>query len=226
MPRGTLGTWQYNYIMKNRDYKNFSKDSFFHVYNRGNNRENIFHNEQDYKAFLYRLGLGLGFDQKELLAHPLTSIGNSRVRITDSRKNQFKLHAFCLMNNHFHFLIEQCSDTPISKLLLKICTSYAMYSNRKYGRVGHIFQDQFKAVLIDSDSQLMWTSAYIHMNPVKDFLVKHPNEYNWSSYNDYVNNRNLPITNTEFLLTAFADRKNLETQTLAVELSRGTLDTL
>ena len=128
------------------------------------------------------------------------------------------------MNNHFHILIEQCSDIPISKLISKICTSYAMYINRKHKRVGHIFQDQFKAVLIESDPQLMWTSAYIHMNPVKDGLVKHPSEYIWSSYNDYVNGRGLPIVHTDFLKSTFIDIDNFEKETISLT-SRGILDT-
>jgi|SRR3989344_2976181 len=210
--------------MKNRDYKSFLPGYFYHIYNRGDNKENIFYDAQDFIAFLFRLGLGLGFEQKELCDHPLTAATSSRIRITNATKNSFKIHAFCLMNNHFHILIEQCSDIPISKLISKICTSYAMYINRKHKRVGHIFQDQFKAVLIESDPQLMWTSAYIHMNPVKDGLVKHPSEYIWSSYNDYVNGRGLPIVHTDFLKSTFIDIDNFEKETISLT-SRGILDT-
>ncbi len=215
----------YNMKMKNRDYKQFACGSIVHVYNRGNNRENIFYSEEDYKAFVFRLGLSLGFEMEELTEHPMTSIPYSRIRITNTKKGEFKLHAFCLMKNHFHLLIEQCSDIPISKLISKICTSYAMYINKKYKRVGHIFQDQFKSVLIESDSQLMWTSTYIHMNPVKDGLVKSPAQYKWSSYNDYISGRNLPITHTDFLLSTFETKQNFEKQTLEFDMSRMPLDT-
>ncbi|KKR32165.1 MAG: hypothetical protein UT65_C0007G0006 [Parcubacteria group bacterium GW2011_GWF2_39_8b] len=198
--------------MKNRDYKNFASGAIAHIYNRGNNREKIFHDEQDYKAFLFRIGLALGFEEKELF-HELCRQQYSRIRITDTYKGNFKLHAFCLMPNHFHLLIEQCGDVPISKIISKICTSYAMYINKKYKRVGHVFQDQFKAVLIESDEQLMWTSAYIHINPVKDGIVKHPSKYKWSSYNDYVSDRNLPIISTELLKSTFGP-KDFEKETL------------
>ncbi|MDP2642125.1 MAG: transposase [bacterium] len=212
--------------MRNRDYKQFAPGCIVHLYNRGNNRENIFYDEQDYKAFIFRIGLGLGFESKELIDHPMASLPYSRIRITNSKKGCFKLHAFCLMKNHFHFLIEQCSDVPISKLISKICTSYAMYINKKHKRVGHVFQDKFKAVLIEDEPQLMWASAYIHTNPVKNGLVGHPSQYRWSSYNDYVSERNLPITCTD-MLELF--KNDFEKETISItlnqdEVSRTVLD--
>ena len=138
----------------------------------------------------------------------------SRIRITETDKNNFKLHAFCLMPNHFHLLIEQVNEVPVSKLISKLCTSYSKYVNKKYKRIGHVFQDQFKSVLVENNPQLMWTSAYIHMNPVKDKIVKHPEKYLWSSYNDYVNNRNLPIINKDLLIKTFGDEKSLIKETL------------
>jgi len=203
--------------MNNRDYKNFTPGVICHIYNRGNNKEKIFYDEQDYKAFLFRLGLCLGFTEKELNENKLLSMPYSRIRITDLNKNSFELYEFCLMPNHFHLMIKQISDVPISKLISKLCTSYVKYLNKKYKRVGHVFQDQFKAVLIKDNSQLMWTSAYIHMNPVKDGLAKNPEDYKWSSYNDYVKERNLPIVKKEFLLEIFGSKENFKKQTLNFE---------
>jgi putative transposase len=203
----------YDIKMKTRDYKNFNTGSIIHTYNRGNNKEKIFFDEQDCKAFLFRLGLCLGFSGKELVQEKLISMPHSRIRITETDKNNFKLHAFCLMPNHFHLLIEQVKEVSVSKLISKLCTSYAMYLNKKYKRVGHVFQDQFKSVLVENNSQLMWTSAYIHMNPVKDKLVKQPFEYLWSSYNDYAYDRNLPIVTKELLIETFGNQNNLRKQT-------------
>lgn len=200
--------------MKNRDYKNFAPKNILHVYNRGNNKEKIFFDDQDYKAFLFRLGLCLGFTEEEINKEKLISMPYSRIRITDTDKNDFKLHAFCLMPNHFHLLIEQIGNVSISKLISKLCTSYAMYINKKHKRVGHIFQDQFKAVLIEDNPQLMWTSVYIHMNPVKDGLVNNPEKYKWSSYSDFASNRNLPIVSKELLIETFGDQKSFIKETL------------
>ena len=88
--------------MKDRDYKNFTSGNIVHIYNRGNNKEKIFFNEQDYRAFLFRLGLCLGFTEKELNKEKLLTMPYSRIRITNTDKNNFKLLAFCLMPNHFH----------------------------------------------------------------------------------------------------------------------------
>jgi len=200
--------------MNNRDFKEFSPKSIYHVYNRGNNKEKIFFDEQDYRAFLFRLGLCLEFAEEELNKEKLTAMPYSRIRITNTDKKDFTLHAFCLMPNHFHFLIEQVGDTPISKLISKLCTSYSKYINKKYKRVGHVFQDKFKAVLIENDPQLMWTSAYIHMNPVKDKLVKNPGEYKWSSYNDFASDRNLSIVSKELLIETFGGQKSFIKETL------------
>jgi len=200
--------------MKNRDYKKFAPGNILHIYNRGNNKEKIFFDNQDYKAFLFRLGLSLGFTEKELNKEKLIAMPYSRIRITNTDKNNFKLHAFSLMPNHFHLLIEQVGDTPISNLMLKVCTSYVKYINKKYKRVGHIFQDQFKAVLMENNTQLIWTSTYIHMNAIKDKISKHPSEYPWSSYSDYASERNLPITSKELLINTFGGKKNFIKQTL------------
>ena len=118
------------------------------------------------------------------------------------------------MPNHFHLLVEQCSDIPISKLISKICASYSKYVNNKYNLIGHTFQDCFKAVLIEDNPQLMWTSTYIHMNPVKDGLVKNPEEYKWSSYKDFISERNLPIISKELLIKTFGNQKDLIRETL------------
>ena len=204
--------------MKNRDYKNFTLGNVLHIYNRGNNKEKIFFDDQDYKAFLFRLGLCLGFTEEELNKEKLIAMPYSRIRITKINKNNFKLYAFCLMPNHFHLLIEQIDNISISKLISKLCTSYAKYINKKHKRVGHIFQDQFKSVLIENNPQLMWTLTYIHMNPVKDYLVKHPEEYKWSSYNDFAFNRNLVIVNKELLTKTFCDQKSFIKETLSFDV--------
>ncbi len=200
--------------MNNRDYKNFVAGNIFHIYNRGNNKEKIFFDKQDYKAFLFRLGLCLGFTEEELNREKLISMPYSRIRITETSKNNFKLHVFSLMPNHFHLLIEQVGDISISNLISKLCTSYSKYINQKHKRVGHVFQDKFKAVLMENNPQLMWTSSYIHTNAVKDGIVKHPSDYPWSSYNDHALERNLPFINKDLIISIFENKDNFIEQTL------------
>ncbi len=94
----------------------------------------------------------------------------------------------------------------------KICTSYSMYFNKKYERVGHVFQDQFKQVSIDTNRYFLWLASYIHQNPVKAGIAKLPEQYAWSSIAEYVGEADL--CDTKCILEQFND------------LSRGYLDYL
>ena len=176
----------------------------------------MFFEDDDYRAFLFRLGLGLGFEKKEL-EHELLFFPKSRVRLS-AKKGMFNLHGFCLMPNHFHLLIEQQNKVPISNLMLRICTSFSMFLNKKYKRVGHIFQDQFKAVAVESDRQLRWLCSYIHMNPVKSGLVDEPEEYKWSSFKDFVGQRELPIISKNLFPGMFGNKKDFAREVRGVKI--------
>jgi len=203
--------------MNNRDYKKFGIGNMVHIYNRGNNKEKIFLDKQDYKAFLFRLGLVLGLEPEEM-NNEMLLLPFSRIRISSPGRNKFLLHSFCLMPNHFHLLVEQNSDIPISEFVLKLCTSYAKYFNKKYGRVGHVFQDQYKSVVLKDNTQLMWTICYIHMNPVKGKLAKNPGDYLWSSYKDFALDRDLPIISKNFVIGLFENKENLINQTFSSDV--------
>lgn len=213
--------------MKNRDYKEFATNEIYHIYNRGNNKENIFLEEQDYRAFIFRLGLSLGFSPRELSENStIMKFPKSRVRI-NSKSNLFKIHSFCLMPNHFHILIEQLTQIPISNFMLKLGTSYSMYFNKKYKRVGNVFQDCFKSVTIESNPQLMWNAAYIHMNPVIAKFVSNPEDYEWSSFKDFIGLRDLNIVSKNLILETFGSKQKFveETKKKGGGVSRVPLDT-
>ncbi len=156
--------------MNNRDYKQFVKGGVYHVFNRGNDKMNIFNGAADYSFFLLRLLQNLG---KE----PILSSGRGSYVIKELPKEAFDLFNFCLMPNHFHLLIKQNTDLPVSRLLRKLCTSYSKYFNKKHDRVGTLFQDQFKAVRVEKDEDLLRIMKYIDDNPVKAGLVHSPKEY-------------------------------------------------
>lgn len=137
--------------------------AFYHVTSRGNMRESIFFDDIDRERFV------------EILKR------------TKERYNYF-LHAYVLMDNHFHLLIE----TPLgnlNKLMQNINTSYTVWINKKYRRCGHLFQGRYKAILVDKNNYLLALSRYIHLNPVKAGMVEFPKEYRWSSYKEYINNK-------------------------------------
>lgn len=178
--------------MNTRDNKQFVPGGYYHVYNRGNAKGEVFYDEQDFSFFLYRF-------KENITGRLMSNHGRYIRRLLPA--GAFTLISYCLMPNHFHLLIRQNGDIPVSELLLRICTGYSKYFNRKYERVGHIFQDQFKAIMIDTDSYLLWLSAYIHTNPVVAGLASKPEEYVWSSYLDYLGVRPGTLCKKEFILS-------------------------
>ena len=155
----------------------FVNGSIYHIYNRGNGKMDIFRNDQDYFNFLKRLKLTLG--RKEDLQNI-----SFKIRIQPLPEHAFSVVCYRLMPNHFHLLVRQNTNIPISMLVNKSCSSYSKYFNKKYDHVGHLFQDQFKAIHIDNDEYLLWLSAYIHQNP-KVAGIATLADYKWSSFLDY-----------------------------------------
>jgi len=186
--------------MRNRDYKISAPGEYFHIYNRGNAKEKIFVEEQDFSFFLMRLKQNLFPDQED----------RGQSRLQSLPPDSFSVVCYCLMPNHFHFLMRQNTDLPISKLLLKLCTSYSMYFNKKYNRVGHIFQDQFKQVWIGDNEYLTWLSAYIHQNPKVAGLANNIKKYPWSSYLDFIGERNDSLCRKEIILSQFNSVRDYE----------------
>lgn len=182
--------------MNNRDYKNLSPGNYYHIYNRGNGRMAIFIDDQDYTNFLKRLKLALGTEDLQS-----RSLRPNSLRIQPLPKESFSIIGYCLMPNHFHFLIKQNKDISISKLMTKVCGSYSKYFNQKYDKVGHLLQDKFKSVLIENNEYLLWLSAYIHQNPKVAGLVNNLKDYPWSSYPDYINLENKSISDTDIILS-------------------------
>ncbi len=167
--------------MGNSRYKQYIKGAYYHVFNRGNGKQDIFLDDQDYSIYMNRLG---------------------RYAI----KRAVSLVCYCLMPNHVHLLIRQDSDTPLYKLISSLHTSYSMYFNKKYNRVGHLFQDRFKQAEATSDEYLLHLSRYIHLNPVKDGLVEKPEDYRWSSFKEYIMDSKYNFCQKRVILDYFSDR--------------------
>ena len=133
---------------------------FFHVLNRGNNRQTIFKAKDD---FIYFLQL-LKRYKKEL---------------------KFRLYHFCLMPNHVHFVLEPTIEGSLSKILLKLTLAYTRYFNKKYHGVGHVWQGRFKSSLIEKEDYFIWCGLYVELNPVRAKIVGKPEDWPWSSYRFY-----------------------------------------
>lgn len=167
-----------------RDYKPFASGGIYHVYNRGNAKMSIFLDDGDYKFFLERLREAL-YPELEILETVSSHIGTEKSRRLPLPWGAFDLICYCLMPNHKHLVIQQNTDLPVGKLIHKVVTSYSMYFNKKYDRVGSLFQDQFKAVKVDSNEQLLCLVAYIHNNPIKAGIARDLSKYPYSSHFEY-----------------------------------------
>lgn len=159
-------------IMPGRNtLKVYVADSYYHLYNRGWNRSEIFLDSEDYDYFEHLL-------ERHLSPDP---VKDSKGREYAHHYEFIHLNAFCLMPNHFHLLIHQTDGDGIRKLASSILTAYTMYFNKKYKRRGPLFENTYKAVRVDNDIQLMHISRYIHLNH-KSYKIRAQ-----SSYGDYLN---------------------------------------
>lgn len=150
--------------------KIYTENSYYHIYNRGVEKRLIFQDPQDYGVFLSYLKEYLT-PKNELELRRKLSDSNTPYKDKDKilkalRMNNFygeiTLLAYCLMPNHFHFFVKQRSALSIDKFMQSLCTRYTMYFNRKYKRVGSLFQAVYKAVLVQTEEQFIYLSKYIH----------------------------------------------------------------
>jgi REP element-mobilizing transposase RayT len=167
----------------------------YHIIARGNNRQAIFHSDEDYKKFLFLLGV-----QKQKLP--------------------FYLYSYCLMTNHFHLLIERQVDT-IGHIMLRVLTGYSQYYNRKYRKVGHVFQGRHKAILCQSDRYLSELVRYIHLNPVRAKMVRKAEAYAYSSQHAYLGTQPVGIVDVDPVLRLFGARKNEARKNFAKYVAAG-----
>ena len=161
--------------------KEYQEKSYYHLYNRGVAKTKIVLEQVDYKTFI-------GYLKLYLPTPPLQ--GLSLQAPSKQLKNyvrQIKLLTYCLMPNHFHLLVYQENLDDINFFMRSLCTKYSMYFNRKYKRVGHLFQGSYKAVLVTSEPQLLYLSKYIHRNPLELLPTGIILEgYKYSSYGNYL----------------------------------------
>lgn len=140
-----------------------SKTGIYHVVLRGINRQTVFFDDEDKEVFLNRVKLA-------------------------KDKFHFTLYAFCFMGNHVHLVIQE-TPFPIGKIMQFLLASYIFWYNRKYERIGNLFQDRYKSEPIDDEVYLLSAVRYVHQNPVKAQLVATASDYQWSSYAAYLSDK-------------------------------------
>jgi len=180
--------------------KAYLEGGYYHIYNRGVENREIFLDDRDYKVFLYYL--------KQYLAPIEETIFIGKIQHTNL-SSEIDLLSFCLMPNHFHLQIKQKNKDGITKLMRRLLTNYAMYFNKRYQRNGTLFQGIYKAVLINSDSQLLHLSRYIHLNPyeLEKRSFKKLVDYPYSSYGDYLGVRKSSWVKPQEILSFFKNAR-------------------
>lgn len=160
--------------------------AYYHITSRGNERKAIFKNKTDRNSFLSYL-------KSAYLRYGAT------------------IHVYCLMNNHYHLLIETPKGN-LSKIMQHINSAYTTYYNVKHKRAGHLFQGRYKAILVDADAYAGELSRYIHLNPVRAGMVDMPEKYTWSSYQYYIGKKKKPDWLAIDFIQSYFEQKNLSVQ--------------
>jgi len=172
----------------------YAEEAYYHIYNRGVAKQHIFKDEKDYVVFLSLLKRHLNNEPAK------DELGREYPNFHDD----VQLLAFCLMPNHFHLFVFQHDKNAITKLLRSVCTAYTMYFNRRYERVGHLFQGRFKASIITNDAYLIHISRYIHLNPDKHM------GWEFSSLPYYLKIKQASWINPQPILELFDDSSYLD----------------
>ena len=154
--------------------RKISMTKVYHIILRGNDRQDIFYEEQDYKKFL-------------------------KLIVITKEKYQYEVYAYCLMTNHVHLILYDKND-QISKIMQSIEIAYSSYFAKKYSKKGHLFQNRFISKNIEQENYLYRLCRYIHQNPVKAGISSVEN-YKWSSYNEFIHTSK--IINSKFILSMF-----------------------
>lgn len=196
-----------------------SIDEYYHVYNRGAHKRIIFHDTADYARFLFLIlyfQSPFVFEQisryvRRFVRHRVFDIdANTISEIISSR--YVELISFCLMPNHFHLTLREVEEGGIARYMQRVLNGYTKYYNTKYEASGHLFQGPYKAVHIENNDQLLYLSAYIHRNPRELPSWKDKEQkYEWSSYQDYVDeNRWGELLSTKLILEQFDTKGGYE----------------
>ena len=155
--------------------RKISSLGIYHVIYRGINKQDVFEDQEDFEKFL------------EVLRRYEPICG-------------YKILGYCLMTNHIHLIIKP-GEIPLGRIFQRVIPSFVYWYNRKYERVGSLFQSPFKSTPINSDSQLLTAVRYVHQNPVKAAICKKPKDYKYSSYKGYFSNDLIDASFVQSILT-------------------------
>jgi REP element-mobilizing transposase RayT len=170
-------------------------NEYYHIYNRGAHKAPIFLDKGDYERFLYLL-----YTSNDMRRIDLRRIKPNEV-FNYKRDTLVNIFAYCLMPNHFHVALKETTERGVEKFMRKLCTSYAMYYNKKYNHSGTIFQGEYKSKHVGDDEYFRYLTQYIHLNPFGieepdmtkiaksehlEEAITYSRNYEYSSFKDYL----------------------------------------
>lgn len=175
--------------------------SFYHIYNRGVEKRDIFLGRRDLSRFL----AAIDFYRKSPQPTKFSDFkrGFSPLKKITEQKETIRIYCYALVPNHFHLLVQQLEENGITEFMRKLLDSYTKYFNIKYERVGPLFQGSFKAKLIESEAYILYLTKYMHKNVLPHSKWEH--ELNiCSSYPYYLSGTEHSFCNTKFILDYFS----------------------
>jgi len=170
-------------------YYSFAPGEYYHIYNRGNNKQTIFHEPSDYGRFIELLYLANGTEK-----YRMRDIEDDVFAI-ERGDQHVHVGAYSILPNHFHILLTPQTPEGVSAFMLRLGTGYSSYLNKKYKRSGAPFEGSYKAKYVEDDRHLKYLFAYIHLNPFRGDLQTMPHslynkqvlgEYQYSSLPEYL----------------------------------------
>lgn len=186
----------------------FRDGEIYHVFNRGIDRRSTFTDKKEFERIQKLVKFYRHKDTPIRFSQVNQQPRETRERILNDlyKKDRIiDILSYCIMPNHFHFLLQQTVEKGISTFISNITNAYTKYFNTKNKRTGPLFEGIFKAVHIESEEQLVHVSRYIHLNPVASGII--PDEefedYKWSSYPEYLSISSKEITQKELILNMF-----------------------
>ena len=194
----------------------FSNGYIYHIFNRGIDRRSVFTGFREYLRaqelieFYKHLETPVRYSKFLQLSK---SLRDDVLREINKSETQVDILAYCLMPNHFHFMLQQKVDKGVSTFIANFTHAYTRYFNTKHERIGPMFEGIFKAVLVESDEQLIHLSRYIHLNPVVSSIINESdlNNYKWSSYHEYIApSKNSTVSKRDLVMSMFESAKHYE----------------
>ncbi|MCX7940642.1 MAG: transposase [Endomicrobia bacterium] len=163
----------------------FVAEGIYHVFSKSIAGYKIFNTDEDFKRIINVLQFYSTENPQRKYSDAIKS-SKDFLEVVQREKKIIKLIAYCIMPTHIHLIIVPLKDEILSSYMNRVLKSYSKYFNIKYNRKGPLWEGRFKSVLVQTHEQLLHLTRYIHLNPVTAYLVERPEDWIYSSYNEYI----------------------------------------